>query len=361
MAKRGVSKPKKPKAKNNAPLSDRARKNLTKALKNARERVRNLQNKYGASYIGPSPSDFHLSNILDKLTNGVHINTIYAMIRNATAKNYEKQTQKSRERRDPIVANLYGGAPVRQSQYSRLLNAIAKANKNIDAARNNPANADILDILPSPLMPDEVLSKLTSTKRLDETINVINDAFKKGNFVLTAVSETGEAATAAEIMYLNSFITNENLKRSDARLDTFNILEKTGRFKTNQEFSLQDVDTSTWDNIEKWRNRTEYFTDARALDKASRWMQNYLHSFLTLRDTGNLLGVFEQYPELNDTYDRILGYLSRINTEDLVRAVTRFSEYIEIQQNYKSSQGEIVELLDNLESDFLIFFESYTD
>lgn len=358
MAKRQSSKPKRGKDKNSSPVSERTRKNLTKQLKNARARIKRLIDKYGTEYSGPKVEDFQLPIILSLIETGTHINTVYAMIRNTTAKKYERTTREAIEKSDPIVASMYGGIPVHNSQYMRLYSALAKANRNITSARNNFKGAE--DIFPALLDADSILQKVTSTRRLDEVINTINKAFTKKKLVPVAVSDTGEAATMAELEFLDSFITEENRKRRIAREDVQQIFEERKFFKTNQEFALEDVNTSTWDNIEKWRRRTEYFTDAKALDKALTWKNNYFSSLNKLEATARDKGVFKKQ-EYEEIFNKIKQQANRLTSEDQIRAVVRFSEYIEIQSNYKETGAEIEALLTLLLDAWDSFYQTFTE
>lgn len=355
MARRGNGKPKKAKAGNPAGISERTRKNLTKQLANARRRVAGMIERYGVCYTGPQVQDFYLENVLDLMKNGTHINTIYAMIRNATDKKYQKQ-QKQYKRKDPIVTNMYGGAPVHQSQYSKLVAALAQANKNINDAKNQFPDKDDMGILPSKMSPDDILSRVTSTRRLNEVIDTITRAFVPEKLVPSYMVQTGEAVTMAEIEYLNSFITEENRKRKVARDEVKEVFDRVGRFQTQQEFALTDVDTTRWDTLDKWRRRTEFFTDAHALDKARLWMGNFMDSFNRMISIARVEGIVTDTNGMEEHISVVMEYLARLDSEELIRSVTRYSEYIQVMANYKETAEEIRAEIVNLEMSLAQFF-----
>lgn len=301
-------------------------------------------NQLGAAYSGPSIETFYINNVIEMIKQGTHINTIYAMAKNATAKNIRKQVKKNAE--DPIVGEMYGGAGVRQSEMTNAMKIIAKANRNIQAAHEK--FSDFPDILPNFISLDEILGKVTTTKGLNEVLNTIDKAFVPRKLVPEAVNENGEAGTKAELEYLMYFIKNENKKRKEAREDIKGIYEKRKMFKTQQEFDVQDIDTSTWDTLEKWRKRSNYLTDARDLDRANNWVTNYINS---LSDTALKLaserGVTSS-SEIQNKLNQIFAIIRKIKSTDQVRAVTRYSEEIEIPLNYFWDITDLDTKVDNL-------------
>ena len=342
-------------------FSKQTRERLTKELSKARKRISGLMARMGAAYQGPDIKDFYLENIQALHNQGVHINTIYAMIRNTTAEKIRANT--AGMRKDPIVAELYGGAPVTQTQYSRLMSAISKANRNINSMNKELQSKygnTFDDVLPAPLTVDSVLRRVTSTKRMLETIDVINDAFKKKNLVPMALSETGEAGTMAEVQFLQSFITTENQRRAKNAERLKDIYKSQGMFKTQQEFGVTPINTNQWDSMDKWRRRTEYFTDAADLVKASRWLTNYYTSFNTLVDQARLHNI----PVDSDFFtkaEQIQALLESIDTSDKVRALSQFSEYVSIQVNYITLDGELDSVITgvlNALQDFFVEYES---
>lgn len=333
MAKRKAPNGGQSKAKNKprGPLSATSKKKLSKELKNARSRIRALMNAQGTAYTGPAIEDFYLNNVLALIKNGTHINTIYAMAKNATAKKIRRNSSEYATRNNPIVAQAYGGAPVGKKEYSKLLKTLAKANKNIDKAKERFPGLD--DIFPDYLTPENVLSKVTTTKRLEEVRKTIDSAFKPGKLVPTAINEDGEVGTAAEIEYLNAFILNENKQREIARNQLKRNLDERGFFMTQQEFDVKAIDTSSWDTIEKWRKRAEYFTDAKSLDKANIWLMNYITSFSNLLDDA----IINNYPSDSKLFkyaDEIFKLLRKLETPELVREATRYSPYFGIENFY---------------------------
>lgn len=355
MAKRKSAKGSKSKAKNKprGPVSEATRKKLSKELKNARARIRGLMNSQGSAYNGPEIEDFYLDNVLALIKNGTHINTIYAMIRNANAKKIKRDNSAYAQRNNPIVAQTYGGAGVGQKEYSRLLKTIARANKNIEKAKEKYSGMD--DIFPDYLTPESVLNKVTNVKRLEEVRKTIDSAFKSKKLVPTAINEDGEAGTAAEIEYLNAFILNENKRREIARKNIKENLDKRGFFMTQQEFDVRDVNTSTWDTLEKWRNRTEYFTDARALDKADAWLTNYITAFDNMLANARVNGFPEDSP-LFENANKIFKLLQRLDSPERIREATRFSPYIHIQTFYITLDSEIEAVIENLLEEWEAFF-----
>lgn len=301
-------------------------------------------NQLGAAYSGPSIETFYLNNVIDMIKQGTHINTIYAMAKNATAKNIRKQVELNAN--DPIVGEMYGGADIRQSEMTNAMRIIAKANRNIQAAHEK--FSDFPDILPNFISLDEILAKVTTTKGLNEVLKTIDKAFVPRKLVPEAVNEDGEAGTKAELEYLNYFIKNENKKRKEAREDIKAIYEKRKMFKTQQEFDVQDIDTSTWNTLEKWRKRSNYFTDARDLDRANNWVTNYVNSlgataFKLLSERGQSEDSVVQ-KKLNE----IFAIITKIKTSSQVRAVTRYSEEIDIPLNYFWDITDLNTKVDNL-------------
>lgn len=355
MAKRKARKPAKSKPSNKSPISKQSRKKLTKELKNARARIRGMMNQLGAAYSGPSIETFYINNVIDMIKQGTHINTIYAMAKNATAKNIRKQTE--RNNADPIVGEMYGGAGVRQSEMTNAMRIIAKANRNIQAAHER--FSDFPDILPNFISLDEILGKVTTTKGLNEVLKVIDKAFVPRKLVPQAVNEDGEAGTKAELEYLKYFVTNENKKRKEAREDIKAIYDKRKMFKTQQEFDVQEIDTSTWDTLEKWRKRSNYLTDARDLDRANNWITNYINS---LNDTVLKLtserGVTSS-SDIQKKLNQIFEIIRKIKTTDEVRAVTRYSEEIDIPLNYFWDITDLDTKVDNLFEAWQMFESEY--
>ncbi len=355
MAKRKPGKPKKSKAKH--PIVSKAtRKRLTKELKNARARIRGMMESMGGDYSGPSLEDFYLSNILDKIKSGVHINTIYAMIRNTTAK--KMRAQKAKEKTtDPYVANLYGGSPIKQSTYSKVYKAVAKANKNIKDAIDRMPEAE--PIFPGLLSVDEVLNKVTTEKKLLDLVGAIKSSFVPDKLYPMAINDEGEAGTQAELEYLKYFVDNENKKREKGREEIKDTMKSRGFFRTQQEFDLMDVDTSTWDTMDKWRKRAEYLTDAQDYVRAGRWLVNYSNELERLMDLlKNNRGMLDD-SEYQEELRVIKGILERIQDPDVVRSLTRFSPNIGIQELYISELSEVAAQVDLLFSDWVNFEANY--
>lgn len=314
-----------------------------------------MMNQLGSEYSGPSIETFYLNNVLEMIKRGTHINTIYAMAKNATAKKIRKQQEETKN--DPIVSSMYGGVGVRQSEMTKAMKVIAKANKNIQAAREK--FADFPDILPEFISLDEVLGKVTTTKGLENVINAINKAFVPRKLVPTAINEAGEAGTIAELEYLNSFIKSENKKREKGREEIRDIYNKKKMFRTQQEFDVTDVDTSTWDTLEKWRRRSNYFTESKDLDRANNWITNYINS---LNDTA--LKIMSERGQGRDTeiqrkLNEIFNIISKIKTTDQVRTLTRYSEEIGMPQNYFDDITDLDIKVDNLLGAWLDFESEY--
>lgn len=355
MARRQAPKPGRAKAKNKSPVSDRTRKRLTGELKKARNRIKGLMDRMGASYEGPAIQDFYLDNVLNLISQGVHINTVYAMIRNTTAEKIRASNVRS-PKDEPIVSELYGGAPVTQRQYSRLMASLSKANKNIDKARAKFDGFD--DVLPAHLTPDDILRRVTSTKRLYEVLDVVDKAFTQKKLIPIAISDTGEAGTEAEVEFLQSFITNENKRRAEGAEQLKDILKSKGFFKTQQEFQVTPINTNEWDTMEKWRRRTDYFTDSADLDKANNWLTNYVNSLRNLVDTARISNA----PVGTDFYenaDYIFSVITHVDTPDKVRALTRFAPRISIEVNYITLDSELDAMMANLAMDWLDFELEY--
>lgn len=355
MAKRGTSKPKKSKPKHPV-VSKATRKRLTKELKNARARIRGMMESMGGAYYGPSIEDFYLNNILDKIQSGVHINTIYAMIRNTTVK--KVKAQKAKEKTDnPYVANLYGGSPIKKSTYSKVYKAVAKANKNINEAKERIPEAE--DIFPALLSVEEILNKVTTEKKLMDLVGAIKTSFVPDKLYPMAINEEGEAGTQAELDYLKYFVENENKKREKGREEIKESMKSKGFFRTQQEFDLMDIDTSTWDTMEKWRKRADYLTDAQDYVRAGRWLVNYSNELDRLMDVlKNNRGMLDD-SEYQEELRVIKSILERIQDPDIVRSLTRFSPNIGIQELYISGLSEVAAQIDLLYSDWLNFEANY--
>lgn len=355
MAKRRTSKPKKSKA-NHPVVSKATRKRLTKELKNARARIRGMMVSMGGDYSGPALEDFYLSNILDKIKSGVHINTIYAMIRNTTA--HKMRAQKAKEKTtDPYVANLYGGSPIKQSTYSKVYKAVAKANKNIKDAIDRMPEAET--IFPGLLSVDEVLNKVTTEKKLLDLVGAIKSSFVPDKLYPMAINDDVEAGTQAELEYLKYFVDNENKKREKGREEIKDTMKSRGFFRTQQEFDLMDVDTSTWDTMDKWRKRAEYLTDAQDYVRAGRWLVNYSNELERLMDLlKNNRGMLDD-SEYQEELRVIKVILERIQDPDMVRSLTRFSPNIGIQELYISELSEVAAQIDLLFSDWVNFEAKY--
>lgn len=355
MSKRGKRKPQKRRTGNNLPISQKSYEHLTKELRNARNRIRRLMNSQGSDYQGPALSDFYIKNVLDRLTTGTHINTIYAMTRNATAAKISKLNV-SRET-NPIVAQMYGGLPVRQKQYSRLMKAVTKANANIDKSKQKYGY--IPGVTPDYITPDGILNQVINEKGLDYYINSIDKNYTLKNLKPTAINAEGEAGTIAEVNFLNDIINRENKRRIAGQEQVKDQLKTRGFFMTQQEFDVTPINTSTWDTMEKKRRRTAYFTDAHDMKRAVNWMNNYI----------NTVDALESYIRANrgitddnviiEELETIYRILSKIDNPDLVRKLVRYSEYITIQANYFGDASDLEGILDNITWAFLSFEKEY--
>lgn len=355
MAKRKTSKPKKSKA--NHPVASKAtRKRLTKELKNARARIRGMMESMGGDYSGPALEDFYLNTILDKIKSGVHINTIYAMIRNTNAKKI--RAQKAKEKiTDPYVANLYGGSPIKQSTYSKVYKAVAKANKNIKDAKDRMPEAE--SIFPGLLSVEEVLNKVTTEKKLLDLVRAIKSSFVPEKLYPVAINDEGEGGTQAELDYLKYFVENENKKREKGREELKDTMKSKGFFRTQQEFDVKDIDTSTWNTLGKWRTRADYLTDAQDYVRAGRWLANYSNELDRLMDLlKNDRGMLDD-SEYQEELRIIKDILERIQDPDTVRALTRYSPNIGIQELYISGLSEVTAQIDYLFNDWINFEANY--
>ena len=333
MGKRRANKPSKSKPKNKSPIkTTAARKRLAKELKNARARIRGMISSMGDSYTGPRVEDFYLKNVEELIHGGVHINTIYAMIRNTTASKINKRQKTKKNTSDPIVAELYGGSPVKQSQYSRLMKATAKANKNIEDVINKYPDAEV--ILPTPLNPNEILRKVVKNEKLDELIDVIGKAFTPAKLLPTAINDDGEAGTKAEIEYLNYFIKNENKKRENAREHFKDVIKHGGRFRTQQEFDTEPINTDRFESMSTWRRRAEFYTDAKEYNRAGLWLGNYYKSILKFSDTMRSEHGYGDESELQKMITAIIDMIEAIDDPETVRKLTYFSDSIAIAANY---------------------------
>lgn len=339
MGKRRVNKPSKSKPKNKSPIkTTAARKRLAKELKNARARIRGMMASMGDYYTGPRVEDFYLNNVEELIRCGVHINTIYAMIRNTTASKINKRQKAKKNTADPIVAELYGGAPVRQSQYSRLMKATAKANKNIEDVINKYPGAEV--ILPTTLNPNEILRKVVKNEKLDELIDVIGKAFTPAKLLPTVINDDGEAGTKAEIEYLDYFIKNENKKRENAREYFKDVIKQGGRFRTQQEFDTEPINTERFESMSTWRRRAEFYTDAKEYNRAGLWLGNYYKSLLKFSATMRAEHGYGDESELQNMIKEIIDMVEAIEDPEIVRRLSYYSDSIAIAANYIETLDE---------------------
>lgn len=310
------------------PISDRSLERLKKELKKARSRISNLQKRMGASYIGPKVEDFYLENVLNRIQHGTHINTVYAMTRNATAEKIRKANAQIAS--NPIVGELYGGAPVRQKEYSKLMNAAAKANRVITAAvKEHPENADLY---PALLDPSEIMQKVINQRGLKDITKLITQSFTPRKMEIVALNEDGLAGTEAEKEYLTYFIDNENKKREKARKQAQIDFEKTHVLLTQNEFDVRPLNTDHFKSLDFFRRVSNAVTDAADLHRADLWKMNYYSTLEAaeayLRSETNVSR------EALDDLQQIYRIIERMEDPSLVRHITRYSEDITIQGNY---------------------------
>lgn len=331
MAKRQKGKPKKSKAKNhNSPISDRTRKKLTSELKKARDRIRGMMARDGASYTGPSLENFYLSSIIEKIKEGMHINTVYAMIKNTTARKIRKAEEKTKN--DVVVSQTYSGQPVTQKQYTKLNQAIMKANKNIEKAREKYPEAT--DVLPDFLYPEQVLNQSTTTESINKAIRSIESSFKPSKLVPIAINDDGEAGTQAELEYLKRIVDEENDRRARTKQMVIDIWNDRGILITNDEFSVRPLNITNWRSMDDWRRYTSFFTDARDYKKASQWVANYERSLNALESVLlDSFGYSDTDPEFKALVE-IREKLHSLKDPEQIRMITRFSEYINVKDNY---------------------------
>ena len=313
----------------------------------------------GGFYIGPALEDFHFDTVRQKLESGIHINSIYASIRRATVAEITKQSEERKN--NPYVDTLYGGRPVTQKEYSRLSDAIARANRNIQwYIRENP---DMAGIAPQQLVTSDILGKVTTRKGLRDITKRIEESYKRSNFVPVALNEDGEAGIKAELDYYKYFIETENERRAKARANAWARVEATGLLKTQQEFGMSPLDTSHWNTMEKIRKRSQYFTEAKDFTRAENWLREYEVRLESLAEWMYTNGGPEGRESIQASQAAIYRVLNEIITDennvDLIRYLTQFDPRIAIQETYYADASDILNYYENAAELFMQFYKEY--
>lgn len=334
-------------------ISKQSKERLTKQLANARKRIKRAMDKAGRSYHGPDIKDFYLSTALEKLASGMHINTLYAMARNATAEKIADAASKWQKQQP--VAYMYGGGGVTKAEYSKLTKAAAKANKMLTSALKKYPYLE--GILPDGYYPSDLLQKVTTKKALREMTDALNKAYTKENMQLIPINENGEAGLKAEIEFLNFFISGENKKRQEAAKAQKIDYENHGVLLLQNEFDTRPINWQTAANMDHLRKIAEATTDSKDMDRADNWLINYMGTLDALEEY--LRSERNIDPKILKKLDEIYEIIGRINDPSMIRHITKYSEAIAIAYNYFDDTEEVDEQLTAIELAWLSFEAEY--
>lgn len=296
------------KVKRSAKLSKSTRNNLQSSAERARRIIKTAL-KYG-EYDGPDPQRFLLSNLLKRYDQGESIKDILREVKAITPESIRYQTPKVSET----------GYELTPQQYQSIVEATARANRNIEKARRK--FKAIIDVMPETIKVDEIVKGVTSETTVTHILEDLKN-YVPSKLIPYANPETGELfGTVAEYEFNAAKLKRENERRRREQEQLNPNTNPDIKFLRVQEvYDKEQIDISKIPTMDALRRRAATWDDLQRVQRSNMWVQNY-------RDTLGLLESYVKEQQIwNDTVQERFEYIKSvldklINNEDAVKFVS---------------------------------------
>lgn len=180
-------------------------------------------------------------------------------------------------RRKPAKKGGYktsSGYQITKKDYEKIKSEIKNYNRRVERAR---AKADeiLKDTIPAKISLKEQRESFTSKKDINRFLRDLKKYDSKG---LEIVSEQGVLITRAELSIFKERLAAENRRRKKLMKEVSRIREDEGRFPTQGDEDLAQIQEREYGSIEDLRRTADRFTERNVNERALMWQESYIRT-----------------------------------------------------------------------------------
>lgn len=300
--------------------------NLGNEARNARRRLQRLINQDDSDlYNIPSPKEYTIEKLRNRLEAGERLETIVDELRGLTSSNIKSGA---------TVTNF--GYRLSNDEKKALRYAVSKANRNITLARKK--FNDIQDVFPETFSYTDFIQNISGPDAVKYKIEDLG-VFTRDKLVPIAVNELGEAGTQAEKEYYTRIIERENERRANQFKD-FDPTQPNTFLRVTADFGKKPIQITGETTREQLKKRAKTWDDPARIYRSNLFLTNYIKAL------DNFEAILRHNGMINSTIQMRIDYIREViprfyNNEEAIFNIAYTIPGIDIGIMYDSFGTEL--------------------